>query len=227
LSLKSLSPILAAPFFLVGARAGKLAEIVSQNIEISYLLRRNSLLRKYPMTEVWLRSNRRVLLLALVPAGLLGAIAAAALKLNFGLLVKVPAWCALAVSLLLIIGLLFQLFRPRVAYRQGHVLFYLKAGGPIAVPSKVVEAFFLGQGPANLPVHVPRHDKTMNLVARLSQRAPEWEQQETKSALGRWCDSYVTIRGTWCEPLSDEVLQKLNRRLAEAQGQSSAAGGKG
>jgi len=177
------------------------------------------------MAEVWLYSNRRVLLIALVPAALLGVIAGAALNLDFGLLVTVPAWFALAVSLLLIVGLIFQAFRPRVTYHQGHVLFYLKSGRPIAVPSDVVEAFFLGQGPANLPVHITGHDETVNLVARLSQRAPEWEQLETKQALGRWCDSYVTIRGTWCEPLTGEVLRRLNRRLAEVRGQKSEGGG--
>ncbi len=167
------------------------------------------------MAEVWLHSNRRVLLLGLVPAGLFGVIAVAALRLDFGLLVKVPAWFVLAVSLLLIVGLLLQVFRPRVAYCDDHVLFHLRSGSPIAVPSEVVEAFFLGQGPANLPVHVTGHDETVNLVARLSQQAPEWKQQETKPALGRWCDSYVTIRGTWCEPLNGEVVRRLNSRLAD------------
>jgi len=177
------------------------------------------------MAEVWLHSNRRVLLLALVPASLLGVVAAAALNLDFGLLVTILAWGALAVSLLLTVGLLFQVFLPRITYRQGHVLFHLKSGSPIAVPSDVVEAFFLGQGPANLPVHITGHGETVNLVARLSQQSPEWQQQDTKPALGRWCDGYVTIRGTWCEPLTGEALRRLNRRLAEVREQALEARG--
>jgi len=176
-------------------------------------------------TEVWIHSNRRALLMALVPACLLAIIALVALNLDFSLFVQVPAWVALAVSLLLIVGLVVQLFRPRVTYCQDHVLFYLKSGSPFVVPIEVVEAFFFGQGPANLPVQITGHSETVNLIARLSQQAPEWGQRDTKPALGRWCDSYVTIRGTWCEPLNGEVLQRLNRRLSEARKQSSAAGG--
>jgi hypothetical protein len=33
--------------------------------------------------------------------------------------------------------------------------------------------------------------------------------------LGKWCGSYITIRGTWCERLSVELVQRLNVRLAE------------
>jgi len=163
--------------------------------------------------------------MALVPACLLGIIAATALNLDFSLFVQTPAWIALAVSLLLIMGLIAQLFRPRVTYCQDHVLFYLKSGSPIAVPIEVVEAFFFGQGPANLPVQITGHSETVNLIARLSQQAPEWGQRDTKPALGRWCDSYVTIRGTWCEPLNGEVLQRLNRRLSEARSRTSIVGG--
>jgi len=167
------------------------------------------------MTEVWLHSNRRVLLLALVPLTLLDLIATATLILDFGLLVRIAAWLALGISMLLMAGLLFQVSRPRLTYRQGHVLFYLRSGSPITVPVEVVEAFFLGQGPANLPVQVAGHNEAVNLVARLSQQAPEWAQQDTKPALGRWSDGYVTIRGTWCEPLNGEVVRRLNRRLSE------------
>ena len=57
----------------------------------------------------------------------------------------------------------------------------------------------------------------MNLVARLSQRHTEWAKHEVKSALGNWADGYITIRGSWCEPLSGETIRKLNRRLKEVK----------
>jgi hypothetical protein len=44
-----------------------------------------------------------------------------------------------------------------------------------------------------------------------------------KPALGAWCDSYVTIRGTWCEPLNGELIRRLNRRLREVTEQTRAA----
>jgi hypothetical protein len=167
------------------------------------------------MTEVWLHSNRRVLALGLVP------VAAAALAAAFILvgvestLLRVLAWLVVVGTVILAIGLVSQLRRPRIAYRNDHVLFNLRAGAPIAVPREIVEAFFLGQGPAHLPRVDGREPETVNLVARLSQKAPEWMHAEVKPALGRWCEGYVTIRGTWCEPLSKEVIQRLNARLRE------------
>jgi hypothetical protein len=81
----------------------------------------------------------------------------------------------------------------------------------------LVEAFFVGQGPAELPGGMARSQETANLVARLAQRATEWAQRDVKPALGRWCEGYVTIRGTWCEPLNTELVRRLNRRLAEVK----------
>jgi len=103
------------------------------------------------MSEVWLRSNRRVLLLALLPASLLLVAGVLMLIRLDGLVVRSFAWALCAVGLISLVGLLRQLRQPRVAYRTGEVLFFLKAGGPICVPVQVVEAFFLGQGPAHLP----------------------------------------------------------------------------
>jgi hypothetical protein len=95
------------------------------------------------------------------------------------------------------------------------VLFNLRAGQPIAVPVQVVEAFFLGQGPSHLPVVAGKESETVNLVARLSQKSPNWAQMDVKEALGRWADGYVSIRGTWCEPLNGELIRRLNHRLRE------------
>jgi hypothetical protein len=85
----------------------------------------------------------------------------------------------------------------------------------VAVPREVVEAFFLGQGPSYLPGTPGQRLESVNLVARLSQKAPEWMHVSVKPALGHWCDGYVTIRGTWCEPLTGDVIRRLNARLRE------------
>jgi len=171
------------------------------------------------MRETWLQPNRRaiafgcVLPLLLIGVGCWmafapGTNAAASLRL---------VGIALSVIGLAIIGILaIQLRRPRVAFEDGAVLFYLRNGSPIAVPVEVVEAFFLGQGPAHLPA-VTKQPQTVNLVARLSQRRTEWARQDVKRALGNWCDGYVTIRGSWCEPLNGELIRKLNRRLKEVK----------
>ncbi len=167
------------------------------------------------MTEVWLHSNRRVLLLAMIPAGLLGAAGWSLLSNTTSLLGAGLAWGVVAIAIGLVARLSLRLLRPRVAYRDGQVLFFLRAGPPIEVPLQVVEAFFLGQGPAHLLGGVSSDVEAVNLVARLSQRELQWKQIEVQPRLGSWCDSYVTIRGTWCEPLTGSVIGRLNRRLGE------------
>ena len=172
------------------------------------------------MTETWLQPNRRALWFGCVPPLLLGALslwlalASWSDRLVWLRWVGIGLMAVAAVVILLLVG---QLRRPRVAFRDGHVLFYLRSGQPLAVPAGIVEAFFVGQGPAHLPAKIPHHEASLNLVARLSRRAPQWAERDVKPALGHWSDGYVTIRGTWCEPLNVEVVRRLNRRLKEVQ----------
>jgi len=165
------------------------------------------------MIEVWLRPNRRVLAMALIPAVLLAVVGALLLAAADATLLRILAGGMVALAAALMLGLVNQLRRPRIGFRDGNVLFYLRAGAPVAVPLEVVEAFFLGQGPAYLPLSPRNGAETVNLVARLSQKAPEWAHVAVKQALGHWCEGYVTIRGTWCEPLNGDVIRRLNHRL--------------
>jgi hypothetical protein len=167
------------------------------------------------MTEVWLQSNRRVLAMGLAPVVLGAGLGAWLLATTDATGFHIVAYGLLAVSAALAIGILRQLGRPRISYRPDEVLFHLRSGQPVAVPREVVEAFFLGQGPAFLPTVQGKPAETVNLVARLSQKAPEWMKVDVKAALGHWCEGYVTIRGTWCEPLTGDVIRRLNARLRE------------
>lgn len=167
------------------------------------------------MTETWIKPNRRVLLLSLLPVGM---VAATGLLIVFWASHHLLWW--IASGLLVLAGLFGMLIvrqaaRPRVAYKDGQVLFYLLASRPIAVPVEVVEAFFVGQTPVKLPGPDLGHTESINLVARLSQKYPEWADHEVKHALGSWCDGYVTIRGTWCETIDEQLVRRLNRRLTE------------
>ncbi|MGD9632776.1 MAG: hypothetical protein AB7G28_10615 [Pirellulales bacterium] len=132
-----------------------------------------------------------------------------------------------AVASCVIAALAVQMSRPRVAFENGQVLFYLASGAPIAVPLELVEAFFLGQGPLVLP-GARQGDESVNLVARISGRDPSFAEREVKRALGAWCDHYVTMRGTWCEPLTGELIRSLNHRLREVteRARAEAAGEK-
>lgn len=179
-------------------------------------------IQRVPMTETWLQPNRRVLLMSLIPTAALAGVGVLLLWAFEAMLPRAFAWCLIAIAAVMVPGLLSQLRRPRIAYCDGNVLFNLRAGQPVAVPVEVVEAFFLGQGPSHLPSLGGKPAETVNLVARLSQKAPEWAHLNVKRALGNWCDSYVTIRGTWCEPLDNEVIRRLNRRLREVHESMSA-----
>ena len=172
-------------------------------------------------TQVWVRSNRRVLGLAMVVPAAFTAVGAGILGAAEWELARGFAWLLVAVGVVMIVGLAFQFIRARVAYGAGSVLFYLRPGPPIAVPVAAVEAFFLGQGPAHLPGDRGGRLEATNLVARISQKYPEWEHVPVKPALGRWCEHYVTISGPWCERLDGELIERLNYQLRLAH-QSSA-----
>lgn len=179
------------------------------------------------MPEVWLQPNRRVLVLAMIPIVALGAISLALWKWGHGI---PPAWMCVTTSVLsvgLMLGLLRELVRPRIAYREGSLFFRLKSGNPISVPLEVVEAFFQGEGLAHLPGEAQHQAKTVNLIARLAQRETEWHQRDVKPSLGRWDEGYITIRGTWCEPITQDVIRRLNRRLTEVkrEAEHQSAGG--
>jgi len=155
------------------------------------------------MVDVWLAQNRRVLLLGMVlPA--LGAVA--------GGVLLYAGWnwtggILLTLGLVLVLSLALQLNRPRIGFQNGHLLFYLRTREPIAVPLEVVEGFLLGQGPTLRPGERHRTEQTRTIVVRLAEKAEDWARREVKPALGSWCEGYITIRGTWCEPLDVDLVQ--------------------
>ncbi len=167
--------------------------------------------------EIWLHTNRRVLLFGMIPPAIVGVIG---MLLVFGLpgrepapLVRFVGGVLLTVALLAIGILAWNMRKPRLAYHDRHLLIWLRSGLPIRVPLEVVECFLLGQTASYLPGGDERHVETSALVVRLAQKAEEWQHLEVKPQLGSWCQGYVTIRGTWCEPLSVPLVNRLNQRL--------------
>lgn len=175
------------------------------------------------MTEVWLDANRRVFWFgAVLPA--LSACAGLLLlsgpwRLGDGTAMRVIGGCLLLVSLAVLAVLTWQARRPRLAYQTGTMLVYLRAGAAVRVPVDIVEGFLLGQGPSFLPGKRSGEMQTSTVVVRLAERAEEWERVEVKPALGYWCGHYITLRGAWCEPLSADLVNRLNARLAEVKQQ--------
>ena len=154
--------------------------------------------------------------MALLPAAGIAALGAATAMSVETLALHLFGGAVAVVGVIAMTGLAIQWVRPRIGFRGDQVVFNLRAGAGVAVPVEVVEAFFLGQGPAHIPQLTGNSAETVNLIARLSQKAPQWAKVEVKPALGHWCEGYVTIRGAWCEPLDNEVIRRLNRRLREA-----------
>jgi hypothetical protein len=169
--------------------------------------------------EVWLRTNARVMLFGMIPPALFAAMG---LLLLVGLPGREPPiWlravggAMLATSLAIIAALAWQMRKPRLAYADGQLLLWLRSGQPIRIPVEIVECFLLGQAPSMLPAGHQQNSETSALVLRVADRASEWHRQDVKPQLGKWCEGYITIRGTWCEPLSIPLVNRLNARLAE------------
>ncbi len=179
------------------------------------------------MHEVWLRNNRRALLVGMILPGLWLTIGLAALVT--ALATGQPWWLGAVAAIVslppvwLLAGLVLALTRPRLAYEEGELLVYVDAYRPTRVPIDVVEVFFLGQGPSELPKLAGREPETQNVVVRLAESATDWKHREVRPAFGQWCEGYITLRGAWCEPITREVMQGLNRRLAEVQRERKAA----
>jgi hypothetical protein len=173
------------------------------------------------MREVWLRANTR-LHWALAALALFGL-------LLLGTLAAIRGWhsfygVGLAGSGLLLLLCVALLRRPRLGYERGFLLCWLGGLRPVRVPIDVVEGFLLGQGPSYLPGKRAARLDTNTLVIRLAERAAEWERAPTSRRLASWCGHYVTIRGTWCEPLSVDVATRLNQRLYDVTHEKLTSG---
>jgi hypothetical protein len=169
------------------------------------------------MREIWLRTNRRPLQLALFPA--IALVILAPIGFGFAHSTFAQAFLALlwlsGLSAMLLVA--WQMQRPRLACRAGELLVFLRWGAPVRVPIGLVECFFLGHGPANLPGRQLSKAETANVVVRLAERATEFSQRRVFPPWGRWCDGYITISGAWCEPLTPALLTQLNDRLRQSQ----------
>ena len=177
------------------------------------------------MADVWLRTNRRAIFLIMVPVTLVGLVGLTAAAGAYGMIesvwIRSGGWLLVVLATVVASILSLELRRPRLAQDDRDLLVYMKKGPPVRLPIRVVEAFFLGQAPAFLPGRRPEAKQTTTVVIRLAEGASEWSHVDVEPALGSWCDGYITIRGTWCEPLTVELAEKLNSRLSEVTRDSS------
>jgi hypothetical protein len=176
--------------------------------------------------ETWLRSNWRFPATLAIP--FLLALAASLLVLVLGR--SESGWSVSILVAGISAGCLAWLFaaarRPRLAYASGFLDVYLTGSRPIHVPIELVECFFLGQGPSLLPPfpfgNTTTSIQTATLIVRIAESALDWKQREVRARLGMWCEGYITIRGTACEPLDGRLVARLNQRLVEVKKKSSS-----
>lgn len=171
--------------------------------------------------ETWLKPNRRALLAgAVLPAvGLVSGVILVVWPWPAGSpwTAYLPGGVLILVSTSVLVGLGHHLVRPRIGYRHGKLYFLLRSRQAIAVPIDVVEGFFLATVPTGLPSGIARQPNSIAVVARLAEKANAWARRDVHPWLARWQEGYITIRGTWCEPLNTDVVRRLNRRLMEAK----------
>lgn len=168
--------------------------------------------------EVWLKTNRRALAagLGVDLLLLLCGVSLVLLDNRWG----GGGWLRLAgVGVIVACGgfaalLLYQMTLPRLAYAHGELQVYLESARPVRVPIDVVELFFLGHGNSHLPAGSERASKSRTVVVRLAEAATEWHNLPIRTPLGEWREAYILVRGTWSEPITPEVIKRLNQRLA-------------
>ena len=177
--------------------------------------------------QCWLKTNRRALALGmLLPAAMAlaaGATLAWSVASGQHWLVQLVLLFLAAAPLWMIGELVYAITRPRIGYEAGELLVYLEPARPTRVPIDIVEVFFLGQGPSELPKLKGREPETQNVIIRLAESAVEWKHRDVRPSFGHWCEGYITIRGSWCEPITKDVMRQLNQRLSAVHQQRKAA----
>jgi hypothetical protein len=165
------------------------------------------------MAEIWLQANRRIVLL---PTILFAVVAAACTPIYLSTRSEyVGAAAILAADAALVWWLIFR--RPRISFDGRNVRLNVRNGRAVRVPVELVEAFMLGKGPAFLDGRDDYRTETSTLVVRIAERAEEFRKVETNVRVAAWCGHYCTLRGTWTEPLSVDLVNRLNQRLYDVQ----------
>lgn len=168
--------------------------------------------------SVWLRANGRP---GVVIACLAVAIGLALLLLArpWSRPVGVVTWLGGAGVLVAGAGGAMLTSRPRLVLERESVRVHLAPGRIDPVPLEFVECFFLG---SRLEPPPPGDDSTggarvRTLVMRIAERAVDHAARPTLPLWGAWSEGSVTFDGRWCEPLSVDLVRRLNRDLATAK----------
>lgn len=168
------------------------------------------------MIETWLNPNRRILTVALVLPLAMAVSGVLLVGLCAGPGYRSGGLCLLLFSALLGSWFIRNMFVPRLGYQRGFLLVRLGGAAPVAVPIQSVECFFLGRENLAHSGIAGLKSKVSSVVIRLDETAKDWKTRKIKSRLGSWEEGYIVVRGTWCEPIKDQLVASLNERLRQA-----------
>ncbi len=167
--------------------------------------------------EVLLKNNSRacgvLVALSIVPA-LVGVVIVGVTWSRPMSIIAIFGWFMLLGGTVLTVRQVWWLILPRLACSEDELLVYFSGFQPDRLPLDVVECFFLGQAPTM--INHPTGDvvESSTVVVRLAERAKQWHDRDVPQIMGRWHDGYITVRGTWCEPIDRQVVSRMNSRLA-------------
>ncbi len=128
-------------------------------------------------------------------------------------------WIGLAVVLIGLAVVVRQwrwAMTPRLALQDDHLLLYGGSGKGhlVRLPLEDVECFFFGKTDSHLTDRTGEKVPSHAVVIRIRERASQWQSGPLQPSLGTWGEGYVTLRGTWCEPLTVEKVRQMNATLA-------------
>ena len=117
--------------------------------------------------------------------------------------------------------------RPRIVLVGKGLRVHLAPARVEVVPLEVVECFFLGSRlePPHPGDVRTGGDRVRTLVMRIAERAVDHAERPTLPLWGAWREGSVTFDGRWCEPLSVDLVRRLNRDLTTAKRAALARGG--
>lgn len=173
------------------------------------------------MVETWLQPNRRVLCSGCVMPFLMVMVGSVIFASQYRR-DAFNGWLLLGACLVLIgggaaAGLMLMLRQPRMSRDGQTIFFHLGGWSSIHVPMETIDCFFLGEGSSGLGCGSSDRLKASHLVIRFAEKAVDWHNRDVKPSFGKWQDGYLSIYGTWCESLDEDLVRELNRRLAVAK----------
>lgn len=170
--------------------------------------------------EIWIRTNPRPFLAALIAPGFLTVLGLA--WMGWTTSSNLSGWLTgiggifIVAGVLLAGALIWRSKQPVLARRDDQLLLCTE-GIPIQIPLELVECFFKGQGDSLLQDRLGKELEASAIIIRLAESAKDWHHRDVSPKYAHWCEGYITLRGTWCEPIGPDLLRQLNKRLVEAQ----------